>query len=93
MGRDSLVGIASRYGMGGPGIESRERRGGQIFRSRPHRTWGPSSPLCNGYRFYFPGVMRPGRGVNHSPPSTAEIKERIELCLYSLLGLHGPVLG
>jgi len=31
----------------------------------------------------FPGVKRPGRGVNHPPPSSAGIKERAELYLYS----------
>ena len=25
----------------------------------------------------FPGVKRPGRGVDHPPPSSAEVKERI----------------
>jgi len=29
----------------------------------------------------FPGVKRPGRGVGHLPPSSAEVKERIELYL------------
>jgi hypothetical protein len=27
------------------------------------------------------GVKRPGRGVNHPPPSSAEVKERVELYL------------
>jgi len=27
------------------------------------------------------GVKQPGRGVNHQPPSSAEVKERVELCL------------
>jgi len=36
----------------------------------------------------FPGVNRPGRGVDHPPPSSAEVKERVELCLYSPLGLR-----
>ena len=36
---------------------------------------------------YFPGVKRPGRGVNHPPPSTAEVKETVELYLYSTSGL------
>jgi hypothetical protein len=35
--------------------------------------------------FPFPGVKRPERGVNHPPPSSAEVKERVELHLYSLL--------
>ena len=31
----------------------------------------------------FPGVNGPGRGVNHPPPSSAEVKERAGLYLYS----------
>jgi hypothetical protein len=27
----------------------------------------------------FPGVKQPGRGVDHPPPSSAEVKERVEL--------------
>jgi hypothetical protein len=34
----------------------------------------------------FPGVRRPGRGVDPTPPS-AEVKERIELHLFSPSGL------
>ena len=36
----------------------------------------------------FPGVKRPERGVDHSPPSSAEVKERVELYLYSPIGLR-----
>jgi hypothetical protein len=39
---------------------------------------------------FSPKVKREGRGVNHPPLSSAEIKERVELYLYSpCLGLHG----
>jgi hypothetical protein len=31
----------------------------------------------------FPGLKRPGSGRNHPPPPNAEIKERVELYLYS----------
>jgi hypothetical protein len=31
----------------------------------------------------FLGVKRPGLGVNHPPPCSAEVKERVELYLYS----------
>jgi hypothetical protein len=41
----------------------------------------------------FPGVKRPGRGVNHPPPSSAEVKERVEIYLYSPSGPSWPVLG
>jgi len=41
----------------------------------------------------FPGVKRPGRGVDHPPTSSAEVKERVELYLYSLSGSSWPVLG
>jgi len=31
----------------------------------------------------FPRVKRSGRGVDHPPPFRAEVKERVELYLYS----------
>jgi hypothetical protein len=41
----------------------------------------------------FPGVKRPGRGVDYPPPSGAEVKERAGLYLYSPFGPSWPVLG
>jgi len=41
----------------------------------------------------FPGVKRPGRGVDRPPPSSAKVKERVELYLYFLSGPSRPVLG
>ena len=41
----------------------------------------------------FPGVKRPGRGVNHPPLSSAEVEGRVELYTCSLSGLSWPVLG
>jgi len=40
-----------------------------------------------------PGVKRPGRCVGHPPPSSTEVKERVELYLYSLSGHLWSVLG
>jgi len=39
------------------------------------------------------GVMKPGRGVVHPFPSGAEIKERLELQLYSPSGPSRPGMG
>ena len=56
--RDGSVGIATRYGPDGPGIES--RCGGEIFRTRPDRPLGgPPGLLYNGYRV-FPGGKAAG---------------------------------
>jgi hypothetical protein len=49
--RGSSVGIATRYGLEGLGIES---RWGEIFRTYPDLLRGPPSLLYNGYRV-FPG--------------------------------------
>jgi len=67
--------------------------GGEIFRTRPDRPWGPPSLLYNGYRLCFPGVQRPGHGIDHPSPSSADVKERVELYLYSPSGPSWPDLG
>ena len=40
-----------------------------------------------------PGVKWPERGVDHLPPSSAEVEERVELDIYSPFGASWPVLG
>jgi hypothetical protein len=57
-GPGSSVGIATGYGLDGPGIESRWG-GGEIFRTRPDRPRGPPSLLYNEYRV-FPGGKAAG---------------------------------
>ena len=75
MGRDSSVGIATGYGLDGPGIESRLE--GEIFRTCPDRPWDPPSLLYNGYRVFPWGKERPGRDADPSPPSSAVGHERV----------------
>ena len=41
----------------------------------------------------FQGVKRPGRGVEHPPPSSAEVEGRVELYNYSPSGSSWPVIG
>jgi hypothetical protein len=38
------------------------------------------------------GVKQPGREADHSPPSSAEVREWVELYLHSPIRLHGVVL-
>jgi hypothetical protein len=38
--------------------------------------WGSLYLLFNGYEGYFPEVKRPGRKLNHSPPSSAKVKNK-----------------
>ena len=66
--------------------------GGEILRTRPDRPWGPPSLLYNSYGVSIPGVKMPGRGLNDLPSSSAEVKERVELYLYSLSGISWQVM-
>jgi len=64
------VGIATDYGLDGPGSNP---SGGEIFRTCPDRPWGPPSLLYNGS---FPGgKLRPGRDPDPLPPSSAVVKK------------------
>ena len=69
-GPGSSVGIATRYGLDGSGIESWY---GRNFLSRP--ALGPPSLLYNGYRVFPRGKERPGRDADPSLPSSAVVKE------------------
>jgi len=83
VGRGSSVGIATSYGLDGPGIES---RWGARF-SAPFQT-GPGAHPAS-YTMdagFLPGVKLPGRGVDHPPLSSPVVKERVHLYLYSTYG-------
>jgi len=89
-GRDSSVGIATRYGPDCPGIES---QCGARF-SSPVQTDTGAHPV-----FYimgngsFPGVKRPGRSVEHPHSSGAEVEGRLELEICSPSGPSCSVVG
>jgi len=53
----------------------------------------PAPVLCAPY--VLPDSTAAGRGVNHSPPSSDKVKERVglELHPYSLLGFRGLLYG
>jgi len=41
----------------------------------------------------FPGVKRPGYGVERPPRSRPDVKERVELYIFTYSGPPWPVLG
>jgi hypothetical protein len=77
----------TRYRLDGPGIEFRS---GEIFLTCPDQPRGIAS-LLKVDTGSFQGVKRPERGVVHPSPSSAEVKERLELYLYSPMGLRGEL--
>jgi len=77
MGRFREVGIATCYGLDRPGIDPVS---GEIFHTRPDLPWGSPRHLYNGYRV-FPEGKAAGCGVDHTPPTGAEVKGRAELYL------------
>jgi hypothetical protein len=78
-GRDRVVHTATRYGLDSLGIES---RWGKTSHTRPDQPWDPPRLLSKGFQV-FPGeVKRPGPGVYHPPPSSAKVKERVEIYIY-----------
>jgi hypothetical protein len=71
--RDSAVGIATCYGLDGPGIES-QWGGGELFRTRPDRPWGPPRLLYIEYRV-FPGGKAAGAWRLHPPHVAQRLKK------------------
>jgi hypothetical protein len=93
------------YSMRGPGQLSRHSDSLRTGRSGDRTRWGArfSAPVQTTPGVHpdsyiigtgsFPGVKRPRRGVDDPPPSSAEVRERVELYFYSLYGPSWPVLG
>jgi hypothetical protein len=77
---DSSISRATGYGL-------------DIFSTSPDQPWDPPNLLYNEHKVSFPGVTRLGHGINHTPPSNAEVKEIVALYLYSPSGLHGLFRG
>jgi len=79
--------IATRYGLDGPGIES---RWGRDFPQSSRPDLGSTQPPVQWVPGLSRGVKRQGHGVDHLPPASAEVKERVDIYKYSTaLGLRG----
>ena len=79
-GLGSIVSVVTAYGLDGPGIES---RWGRDF---PHLSRPALRPTQHPVQ-WVPGLswgkVRPGRDADPSHPSSAKVKNRVELYLYS----------
>jgi len=85
-GRDSSVGIATRYGLDGPGIESRWLA---TF-SAPVQTGPGTNP--DSYTMgtgSFPGVKQPERGVNYPHHLASRLMKEYSCTSTPSLGLRG----
>jgi hypothetical protein len=90
------VGIALGYGLDDRGSMVRFPAGdGNFFSTTASRTaMGPTQPPVQWVRGgLYLGIKRPGREADHSPPSSAEVKQCVELYLYSPIRLHVVVLS
>jgi hypothetical protein len=94
--RDSSVGIALCYGLEDRGSTVRFPAGTGNFslhHTASRTALRPTQPPIQWMpRALSLGVKRPGRETDHSPPSSAEVKEWVELYLHSPVRLNGVVL-
>ena len=90
VGRDSSVSIVTMGWM----VQGSNPSGGGVRISAPVQTGPGAYPAsCTVGTGSFPGVKQPGRGVDHPPPSSAEVRERVQLHICSPSGPSWPVLG
>ena len=88
--RSSSVGIATRYKLDGPGIESRWEA--RFF--GPVQT-GPGAHLATYtvVAWLFPGKWS-GYGFDYPPPASADVEERVQMCTCTCrLCLHDMLRG
>jgi len=89
-GRDSAVVIVTCYRLDSPGIKS---WWGVRFSAPVQSGPGAHPASCAMGIRSFLGVKQPGHGIDHPPPSSADVKESVALYLYSPSGPLWPVLG
>jgi hypothetical protein len=81
--RDRIVGVATLHGLEDPGIQSRWV---QVFPRTSGLAVGTTEPPVQRVPGPFPGVKVTGTWRWLLTPSSAEVKERVELYLYSPSG-------
>jgi hypothetical protein len=82
------VGTVTGYGLDGPGIELR----GRDFPPVPWPVLEPPQPPVQWILDLFPGCKAGRMWFDHSPQFSAEVKERVDLHLFSPFGPPWPIL-
>ena len=75
------------------GQGEKKSRCGRNFSQPSRLALGPTQSPVQLVTSPFTGVKAAGGGVDHPTPSSAEVKERVELYLYSPSGTSWPVVG
>jgi hypothetical protein len=94
--RDSSVGIALGYELDNQGsrVRFQVEVGIFLFIIASRTALGHTHPPTQWVRGALSlGVKRPQLEPDHSPPSSAEVKECLELYLHSPIHLHGVLLS
>jgi hypothetical protein len=79
-----LSGLALGYGLDDRGFESRQGMGIFLFTTASRLALGPTQPPIQWVSGALsPGVKRSRCEIDHSPPSSSEVKECVELYLHS----------
>jgi hypothetical protein len=79
--RDSAVGIVSGYGLQDREAEVLVPVGSRIFSTSSRPAVEPTQPPIQ----WVPEVTRPGREADNSPPTSAEFKKNVDLCLHAFI--------
>jgi hypothetical protein len=93
--RDSVVDIATSYGLDDRGVGVRVPVVQELSLFHVvQTTLGSTQPPIQ----WVPGVLsqevkRQGRGADHSPPASVEVKKNVDLYIHSPIRLHGIVLN
>ena len=78
--QDRVVNIVTHCGLDNLDTESRRSK---TSHTCPDQSWDPTKLLHKGFQG-FPGeVKRPGPGIDYPPPSSAKVKESVEIYIYS----------
>jgi hypothetical protein len=92
--RDSVVGIATGYWLDDRGVGVRVPVGSRIFSTSSRPALGSTQPPVQWVPGALsPGIKQQGREADHSPPTSAEVKKDVDLCIHSPIRLHGVVLN